>query len=69
MEVLVVVEGQPDAIENVIEVIGLARGTFSADRLAAFVARFEQRTGVRAAICDRELEGDYRFRPDGSLAG
>ena len=63
MDVLVEVEGQPDSIENAIEVIGLARGTFSADRLASFIARFEQRTGVRAAICDRELEGDYTFRP------
>jgi predicted adenylyl cyclase CyaB len=63
MDVLVEVEGQPEAIENAIETIGLARGTFSADRLASFIARFEQRTGVRAAICDRELEGDYTFRP------
>ena len=69
MDVLVEVEGQPDSIENAIEVLGLARGRFTSDRLAAFVGRFEQRTGVRAAICDRELEGDYRFRPDGSLAG
>ena len=52
-----------------IEVLGLARGRFSSDRLTAFVGRFEQRTGVRAAICDRELEGDYRFRPDGSVTG
>jgi predicted adenylyl cyclase CyaB len=69
MDVLVEVEGQPDSIENTIEVLGLARGRFSSDRLTAFVGRFEQRTGVRAAICDRELEGDYRFRPDGGLAG
>ena len=69
MDVLVEVEGQPDAIENAIEVLGLARGKFSSDRLTAFFGRFEQRTGVRAAICDRELEGDYRFRPDASLTG
>ena len=69
MDVLVEVEGQPDTIESAIEVLGLPRGKFSSDRLTAFVARFEQRTGVRAAICDRELEGDYRFRPEGSLAG
>ncbi|MDP9204882.1 MAG: class IV adenylate cyclase [Gemmatimonadota bacterium] len=67
MDVLVEVEGQPDSIDNAIEALGLARGRFSSDRLAGFVARFEQRTGVRAAVCDRELEGDYRFRPDGSL--
>ena len=68
MDVLVEVEGQPESIENAIEVLGVARGRFSSDRLTAFVGRFEQRTGVRAAICDRELEGDYRFRPEGSLA-
>lgn len=68
MDVLVEVEGQPETIENAIEVLGLARGKFNSDRLTAFVARFEQRTGVRAALCDRELEGDYRFRPEGSLA-
>jgi len=69
MDVLVEVEGQPDSIENAIEVLGVARGKFSSDRLTTFVGRFEQRTGVRAAICDRELEGDYRFRPDGTTAG
>lgn len=69
MDILVEVEGQPDSIENAIEALGLARGRFSSDRLTAFVGRFEQRTGVRAAICDRELEGDYRFRPDGSVTG
>ncbi len=62
MDVLVEVEGQPDSIENAIEVLGVARGKFTSDRLTAFVGRFEQRTGVRAAVCDRELEGDYSFR-------
>jgi hypothetical protein len=28
------------------------------------VQRFEARTGERAAICDAELRGDYRFRID-----
>lgn len=69
MDILVEVEGQPDSIEAAIEALGVARGKFSSDRLAAFVSRFEQRTGVRAAVCDRELEGDYRFRSDGNLAG
>jgi predicted adenylyl cyclase CyaB len=55
MDILVEVEGQPDSIESAIEALGVARGKFSSDRLTAFVSRFEQRTGVRAAICDREL--------------
>ena len=63
MDVLVEVEGNPDAIESAIEILAIARGQFCTDRLPMFVGRFEQRTGVRAAICDREMEGDYRFRP------
>ena len=63
MDVLVEVEGEPDSIESAIEALGMARGLFNSDRLPAFVDRFEQRTGVRAAVCDREMEGDYRFRP------
>ncbi len=62
MDVLVEVEGEPDSIEQAIEALGLARGQFNCDRLPRFVERFEQRTGVRAAICRRELEGDYSFR-------
>ncbi|HMG69520.1 MAG TPA: class IV adenylate cyclase [Gemmatimonadaceae bacterium] len=62
MDVLVEVEGEPEAIEAAIEVVGLPRGTFTAERLPAFVDRFERRTGVRAAVCDRELAGDYIFR-------
>jgi predicted adenylyl cyclase CyaB len=62
MDVLVEVEGEPDSIEQAIEALGMARGQFNSDRLPTFVERFEQRTGVRAAICYREMEGDYRFR-------
>ena len=62
MDVLVEVEGEPDSIEQAIEALGMSRGQFNSDRLPNFIARFEQRTGVRAAICDRELEGDYQFR-------
>jgi predicted adenylyl cyclase CyaB len=62
MDVLVEVEGEPDAIESAIDTLAIARGQFCTDRLPTFVGRFEQRTGVRAAICDREMNGDYRFR-------
>ena len=62
MDVLVEVEGEPDSIELAIEALGMPRGLFNSDRLPGFVERFEQRTGVRAAICARELEGDYSFR-------
>ena len=62
MDVLVEVEGEPAAIENAIDALGLPRGTFSNRRLAEFVADFENRTGVRAAVSERELTGDYGHR-------
>jgi len=62
MDVLVEVEGDPAAIESAIEAVGLPRGTFTNQRLADFAADFEHRTGVRAAISERELNGDYRYR-------
>lgn len=55
MDCLVEVEGEPDAIEAAIDAIGIPRGTFSNRRLADFVLDFEHRTGVQAAICDRDL--------------
>lgn len=58
MDVLVEVEGTPETIEAAIEVLGMQRGVFSAERLAAFVERFEERTGVRAAISDKEMAAD-----------
>lgn len=61
MDVLVEVEGTPEAIERTIATLALARDGFTAERLPQFVARFELRTGERAAICDRELRGDYPF--------
>lgn len=62
MDVLVEVEGEPDAIEAAIEALGLARGMFTSERLPDFVSSFEHRTGVRAAVSDRELTEDYLFR-------
>ncbi|MFL5482206.1 MAG: class IV adenylate cyclase [Gemmatimonadaceae bacterium] len=56
MDTLVEVEGEPEAIEAAIEATGISRGTFSNRRLADFVIDFEQRTGVQAAISDRDLE-------------
>jgi len=60
MDILVEVEGEPAAIEEAIEALGLPRGTFTSERLPDFVTRFEQRTGVRAAISDRDLSLDVR---------
>jgi adenylate cyclase class IV len=55
MDTLVEVEGTPVAIERAIEALGMPRDGFSADRLPAFVARFEARTGQRAALSDQQL--------------
>ena len=62
MDVLVEVEGEPDAIEAAIDAMGLPRGMFTSERLPDFVNAFEHRTGVRAAISDREMSGDYGQR-------
>lgn len=62
MDTLVEVEGEPPAIEEAIAALGMLRGEFTTERLAVFVDRFERRTGVRAAISDRELIGDYALR-------
>jgi predicted adenylyl cyclase CyaB len=62
MDVLVEVEGVPDAIERAIAALGMSRGEFTSERLLSFVSRFERRTGVRSALCERELTGDSQFR-------
>lgn len=62
MDILVEVEGEPPVIEEAIGALGMLRGEFTTERLRAFVDRFERRTGVRAAISDRELMGDYDLR-------
>ena len=61
MDVLIEVEGEPAAIEAAIAVLGVPRVNFTSERLPDFVARFEARTGQRAAICQREIAGDYRY--------
>lgn len=62
MDTLLEVEGPEDAIEAAIAASGLSRQSFTTDRLYMFVERFEARTGKRAAICDDEAAGHYRFR-------
>ncbi len=63
MDVLVEVEGDPESIERAIASLEMSRGEFTSEALSAFVERFERRTGVRAAISDRELSGDYSVSP------
>lgn len=61
MDTLIEVEGAPEAIELAIQALGVPRALFTTERLPDFTLRFEARTGVRAALCDRELAGDYRY--------
>jgi len=61
MDVLVEIEGEPATIESVIALLGMPRASFTSERLPAFILRYEARTGERAAICRRELTGDYRY--------
>lgn len=53
MDTLLEVEGDPAAIERAIRVTGLDRAAFSADSLADFVRRFEERTGQPAVLARR----------------
>ncbi|MCC6316190.1 MAG: class IV adenylate cyclase [Gemmatimonadaceae bacterium] len=64
MDVLLEVEGSPESIERAIAGTGIPRSAFTAERLADFIARFEARTGGRAALCGRELRGDFPYRLD-----
>ena len=64
MDALVEVEGPPDAIERAIDALGLDRQGFSADRLPAFMARFEQRTGTPAAVNQQQLVDTVKRVPD-----
>ena len=50
MDPLVEVEGPAESIERAIEIIGLSRSLFTADRLTDFVARYESRTGHAALL-------------------
>ena len=52
----------PDGIAGrTIAIAGLDRHDFPSERLPEFILRYEARTGERAAICRRELDGDYRY--------
>ena len=50
MDLLLEVEGEPDAIERAIGASGIERAAFSSDSLADFVRRYEERTGRPALL-------------------
>lgn len=61
MDDLVEVEGTPEEIEKAIGLLGIPRDAFTSGRLADFVIAYERRTGQRAAISSRELQGEYLY--------
>lgn len=61
MDTLVEVEGTPDGIEAAIVLLGIERTSFTTERLPDFVRAYESRTGLRAALSERELAGEYRY--------
>ena len=66
MDDLVEVEGEPAAIERAIALLGMRRSDFTADSLATFAERYEERTGTAAAVSDNELaSGMTRVQADG----
>ncbi len=58
MDVLMEVEGPAGAIEQAVALLGVAREAYHTDALAAFVGRYETRTGQRAAVSLAELGPD-----------
>lgn len=50
MDVLVEIEGEPEAIENAVRATGLARDRFLPEPLPHFVAAYEKRTGRTARL-------------------
>jgi adenylate cyclase class IV len=57
MDVLVELEGEPEAIEAALPSIGIPREQWLADPLPLFAARYAARTGVPAALSREELKG------------
>lgn len=60
MDVLMEVEGPAEAIDHAVATLGIARDQCRTDSLAAFVARYEARTGHRAAVSLAELDDPAR---------
>ena len=50
MDVLVEVEGTPEAIERAVAATGIPRAEFNADRLLDFAARYRERTGKEPVL-------------------
>ena len=58
MDVLVEIEGDPAAIELGLEAVGIPRAGYTADALAAFVARYNARNDRPAVLAVADLAGE-----------
>ncbi len=67
MDVLLEVEGPPDAIEAAVLASGLPRAGFTPDRLLDFAARYQKRTGTPPALSVAALGGQRPAWPDWGL--
>src|SRR5688500_674378 len=61
MCVLDEVEGDVAAIVRALAALGLPRHALPSERLFDFVRRWQERTGQRAPLCDRELGGEHPY--------
>jgi adenylate cyclase class IV len=57
MDVLIEIEGAPEGIESLIEVIGIPRENCLSDSLTQFSARYASRTGSPAILAEADLAG------------
>jgi len=55
MDVLLEIEGEPAAIERAVAASGIPRAEFTAEPLAEFTRRFEQRSGQPALLATSAL--------------
>lgn len=60
MDVLLEVEGEPAAIEHAIAASGIPRSEFTAEPLAEFVRRFEERSGQAAVLANSRMPAAAR---------
>jgi adenylate cyclase, class 2 len=65
MDALVEIEGSMEQIEMAVAATGLPREGFTADRLADFVRRFEQREGMAAVLAGSALTAPGQSVPRG----
>lgn len=62
MDVLLEIEGDAEAIERAVPVTGIPRSQFSAESLADFTRRYQERTGLEPMLAGDGLPADWGHR-------